>query len=645
MSEATFFNPSEKLPNRAKKSNGKGKIVLGVLIAVVVLLASGAAAAYFLAIQPALTLVSNVNTLKEDVDNIKIAATNRDLIELESLFNKTEQDLKDLRADRDEKIGWIQNYERTKPYYEDSEHFIEAGFHVLDAGREAIILMKPFADAGGFKVEADQEVEETGLADAFATWVGIMPEIAADSDKVLEKLALAGDELSYIDASRYPEEFRGTPVRENIIAAQTGLVQLNDAAPDIKAALTIIPPLLGVNTGEKRYMILFQNDKELRPTGGFWTYVSTFKLNNGLLSSDFTSNGTYNVDFTLDAIDAYYTFPKVPPAYESHLKVERMFARDANISPDLPTSVDQFMVFWDLAIPLNSDFKPVDGVITIDTTVLEELLEITGPVTLNGITYTPDTVTLELEKIASLALREQANRKRILGDLMEQMLINVFESDRNLWPKLVDKGIDLANRKHVQAYLYDEPGQALIEKYNFGGRIIDPVDGDYAFVVSTNLGGGKTNGWFVNKEVEHELSRENGRWVRTTKVKFNYGEKGPEYDPFIQIYQDWVRLYVPLGSELISVEGSQDATNQSGEERNKTYFSGYVAFNQGEPKELTFKYYLPEGIIGEDGKYSLYLQKQSGIDTEQHYVNVNGQTTPVELILDETFETTIAQTQ
>lgn len=642
MAEATFFNSKEnkiafgkvqKSP-RNKKLFGVFGVLFGVFLALALVL-------YFLFAKPALSLLTNVNTLKADVAEIKVAATNRDLVTLEKLFDKTEQDLRDLRVARDENVGWASNIGFTKQYYNDSEHFIEAGLHMLDAGREAIVLMRPFAAAGGFKISEEQEVVQTGLAEAFATWVGIMPEIASGSDIVLQKLALAGDELSKIDAARYPEEFRGFPLRATIFTSQNALGQLNESAPDIKKALTIIPPLLGVETGEKRYMILFQNDKEIRGTGGFWTYVSTFKLDNALLSSDFSSNGTYNVDFALDAIDSYYTFPRVPAAYENHLKVERMFARDANVSPDLPTSVDQFMVFWNLAMPLSSEFKPVDGVFTIDTRVLEEVLEITGPVTLNGVTYSPDTVTLELEKIASLALREQANRKRILGDLMEEMLINVFESDSNLWPKLVDKGIDLAMRKHIQAYVFDTEAQALIDKYNFGGRIVNPVDGDYALVTSTNLGGGKTNGWFVNKQVEHELTEENGRYVRTVRVKFNYGEKDPSYDPFIQIYQDWVRLYVPAGSELISVEGSADPSGtEEVLDRGKTMFHGYITLNQGETKDIVFKYYLPNNLIKDD-KYSLYLQKQSGIDREKHFVIVNGTKTEVELSTDETFTTTL----
>ena len=187
--------------------------------------------------------------------------------------------------------------------------------------------------------------------------------------------------------------------------------------------------------------------------------------------------------------------------------------------------------------------------------------------------------------------------------------------------------------------VFDEPAQVLLDKYNFSGRIVDPVNGDYAFIASTNLGGGKTNTWFVNKEVEHELSNENGRWVRTVKIKFNYNEKDSAYDPFIQIYQDWVRLYVPLGSELISAEGSTDEVGQ-GEERNKTYFHGYMTLNQGETKEMVFKYYLPDNIIT-DGKYQLYLQKQSGIDSEKHYVTVNGARKEVILSVDEMLDFTL----
>ena len=118
-----------------------------------------------------------------------------------------------------------------------------------------------------------------------------------------------------------------------------------------------------------------------------------------------------------------------PVQYAKYLEVERWYARDTNSSPDLPTSIDQFMFYYDLGQKISpAELKPVAGIVTIDTQVIRELLDVTGPVTVNGITYNSENIVLELERLASLNVQEQINRKGVLGDLMEAMLINVFDS-------------------------------------------------------------------------------------------------------------------------------------------------------------------------------------------------------------------------
>lgn len=625
---STKINKPGSTKSRLKKL-GVGGLVLLVLGGLVALLL------FVFVVNPAISLASNVTKLEKDAKELQEAMANRDLVAFSKNLDDTEKDLQALKKARDEKFKWAANFKPTAAYYADSDHFINAGFYAVQSGREFVIVVEPFADALGFRISEEQEVVELSLAEAFSAWVAAMPIVAKDSDAIISELSKVGQELSYIDANRYPENLKGTPVRQIIIQSQETLTQLNDYAPDIKQALTLMPSLLGVGEGEKRYMILFQNDKELRATGGFWTYFATFRIDNALLTSDFTSYNSYYLDDVLQVIDPYTTFPVVPAAYNNHLKVERMFARDANVSPDLPTSVDQFMYFWNLAQPLSpGEFKTVDGVIVINTTVLEELMEITGPVTVNGVTYTKDTVVLELEKLASLTLREQVNRKKVLGDLMQAMLINVFESESNLWPTLVDKGFDFVKRKHVAAVLFNPDAQALMEKHNFSGRIVDPIEGDYAFVVQTNLGGDKTN-WFVDKVVTHTLAKEDTKWVRTVNVKYTYKEPGPEFAPFVKRFRDWVRVYTPLGSELIEVTGSEDVSGK-GEERNKTYFHGFITLGPGETKELTFKYYLPSGVI-KNGEYNLYIQKQLSIDSEVHHVVVNGESQELELKWDKEY--------
>ena len=615
---------------------------LGVGSGIIFILLGAAALLLFLfIIKPSYALISGVNELKSDVNALKESVKNRDLVSLNESLNKTEKDLNSLRKSRESNFGWAKSFPLTKSYYSDSEHFINAGLHGVKAGRELSKTIEPFADAVGLRVSKEEKVvEQEGLMEAFQSWISVMPAVADNLDGVILELGEVGKELSYVDASKYPKEIKDVEIRLTIETSQKTLTKLNEYAPDIKKALTLIPSLLGVGTGEKRYAIIMQNNAEIRATGGFWTNYATFKLNNGLLSSDFSSKDMYSIDFILQPLDAIIDFPDVPPAYGKYLKVERMFARDANVSPDYPTAIQRFLYYYNLASRQAPwEVKQVDGFFAIDTNVIKELLQVTGPVTVNGVTYTSDNVVLELEKIASLSLQEQSGRKKVLGDLMEGMLQNVFKSDKNLWSKLIDKGIDLLGRKHVIAYLFDKDGQALLEKYNFAGSIVDPVAGDFSYVVSTNLGGDKTN-LFVTKVVSHNFAKENGVLVDTVKLKYTYNKASEEYAPLIKVYRDWIRVYAPADSKLISLSGSEDTSLPGGDERGKTYFSGFITLAPYETKEVTFKYSIP-GTSIKDNIYNLYIEKQPGIDTEKHTVTVNGKTQEFELKKDKKVSITL----
>lgn len=626
MIKTDFWKPNEnvkfQLPLMRDNKIFKGLGVLSVALLIIIFIIGGVF--YFIVVKPAYSVISSVNVLKQDVSLLKDSVVGRDLVLFEKTLDKTEKDLKNLRTRREENFAWVKNFGPLKGYYGDSEHFITAGLFGVEAGREMSVLVTPFADAAGLKVKEGQKIVETGLAEAVSTWISVMPQVANDLDKVIVKLDSVGEELSKVDANRYPKSFRGIAIRDTIESAQRNLSSLSENAPDIKTALNIIPGVLGVDTGMKRYMIIMQNNKEQRPTGGFMTNYATFKIRNALLDSDFTSKDMYSIDNTLDIIDKTYDFPDPPAAYAKYLKVERLYARDANYYPDFPMSMEKFLSLYNLAGRISPiDIKPVDGIFAIDTDVISEMLDVTGPVTVNGLTYDSKNVVIELEKLASLALREQVGRKKVLGNLMGAMLQNVFESEKNLWPKLIDKSVELILRKHILIYLLDPQAQALIEKYNFAGRVTDPVEGDYDYFVSTNLGGDKTSG-FIKKDYEHVLTKEGDKWVKTVKVKYTYVQPSDEWSPFVTTYRDWFRLYVPAGAQLISVEGSEDGSStEQFVERNKTYFTGYLTLTPSNTKEVVIKYYLPETVkIGD--VYNLLIQKQSGNNEETHVITVNG---------------------
>lgn len=625
------INLNMKKNNISKNDSSNSKVKSLILKSLVIFLGtllSFTVIVYFVIVRPVLSLTQSVNSLQDDINKVTNSLiTDRDLVAYDANLRMLEINLNELRSERDSKIGHLKAFPVIKDYYSDTDHFINTALKLVEGGKEIRPIVEPFADALGMKVSEDQEVKKIGFADAVASWITVMPKVAEKLDPVILKLEEAGIELNKVNADKYNINILGLYKRDYsdaIRLAQNTLIQSRTYGPDMKEALLIFPGILGVGTGEKRYMIIMQNDAEIRATGGFWTNFATFKVQNALLTSDFTSKDMYSIDITLDAIDKYYTFPTAPEAYKKFLKVERMYARDANISPDFPTAIDRFKLFYNLAARVTpEEYKPIDGYIGINTEVVKEFIEITGPVNVNGMTFDEDNVVLELEKIASLNLAQQVGRKKVLGDLMEAMLKNVFESETFLWSKLIEKGVDLMNRKHIVIYLNDANAQRLVEEYKYGGRIVDPVTGDYSFVVSTNLGGDKTN-MFVTREISHSLSKENNRWVRTTKVKYAYPRPSAEYNDFVKRYQDWFRFYVPEGSEFISMTGNEDQVVYQDKERGKVYFGGFMTLVPEETKEIEVKYYLPDGLI-KDGNYSLYIQKQSGQSPEKYEFTINGQ--------------------
>ncbi|OGC50259.1 hypothetical protein A2716_03555 [candidate division WWE3 bacterium RIFCSPHIGHO2_01_FULL_40_23] len=629
-----LFGMSEEASQRFyKKLSIYGGAFLAVAAVIGIIL-------FIFVIKPSYAVIAQVNKIKEDKALLEKEFKLQDVEKIKEALNQLRVDILDLRKVRDGNFPWAKSFAPTKDYFSDSEHFINAGVYAIDAISEFVVVAEPFADAAGFKLKKESEIIDpnagSGLADAFALWVKVMPEVAEKMDGVIEKADKVGEELLQVDAKRYPENFKGVPIRSNIEASQQYLAKASEFGPDIKAALTIVPPLLGVGQ-EKRYAIIMQNNAELRATGGFWTNFATFRVRDGKLNSDFTSNDMYSIDDYIALTDTPYTqpWPAPLPPYREYLKVEHTWGRDANYYPDYPTSVDYWMKFYrQAAWAGHPSAKPLNGVFAIDTNVVSELLKVTGPVTLNGFTYDSNNVTLELEKLASLSLREQAGRKKVLGDLMEEMLLNMYKADKNLWPKFTEAAVKLATEKHILVYVFDDPkASELLEKYNFSGRIVNYDKGDYSYVVSTNLGGDKTN-IFVTKEVSHKIYQDGGKWMHDVVINYKYGQPMPGYEPLVKVYRDWVRVYAPAGSSLVSTEGSDGSTEaDKGEERGKVYFAGHITLPPNESKTITFKYEIPSSLL-KDKLYYLYLQKQPGTNNDKHIVTLNGKSQTVELLTD-----------
>jgi len=126
--------------------------------------------------------------------------------------------------------------------------------------------------------------------------------------------------------------------------------------------LKMIPEIAGFN-GEKTYLLLFQNNLELRPSGGYIGNFGIIKVENG--------NPTVFELHDTNIFDGFGTIKTEPPRpLYDHLKIDNWQMRDGNWSPDFKISAEQVEYFY----RLQGGHENFDGIIAINATPIEPIV-------------------------------------------------------------------------------------------------------------------------------------------------------------------------------------------------------------------------------------------------------------------------------
>ena len=564
---------------------------------------------------------ATLNALKKQ--NIELASTELD---------KTKQDLSETQKNLNA-LSYLKFIPLASGYYNDAQHLVNAGFDGLGAARVLIDSVKPYADILGLKGQgsfvggtAEQRIE---------TAVKTMDKVTPHIDDIAKYLEDAKSEIDEVDPNHYPVFLGLGEIQKSLASLKKTTDQGTTFIKEAKPLIKVLPRLLGQPT-EKKYLILFQNDKEIRPTGGFITAYSIFRIDKGVIHVD-KSDNIYNLDATIS------NKPKAPPPIRKYLpKVPVFNLRDTNLSPDFIESMKTFNSLYDKA----RGKVEVDGIIALDTSVLVSTIKILDDkVDAAGITFTSKTdkrcncpqVIYELERSIStplsLDLRVsdleaiQARRKDIIGDLLYAILTKSLKSSPKLyWGPLFQNLLTQVSKKHVLFNLYDTSAQQGIHAVNADGKI-RPFTGDYLHINEANFGGQKAN-LYVSKTVTQDYKIQGDSILKT--VTINYKNPYPASDCNLErgglclnaVYRNWFRIYTPQGSKLIASKGSE-VKMTSYEELGKTIFEGFLTVRPEGTAVLTISYEIPKDFTN-DSILPLLIQKQPGMGDEEYSIKVNG---------------------
>lgn len=370
---------------------------------------------------------------------------------------------------------------------------------------------------------------------------------------------------------------------------------------DYETLLTLAEKTLNTNGEVKTYLVLFQNNMELRPGGGFIGSFGVLKIRDGQLV-DLQVHDVVNTDFRVEHN------VQAPYPMEETLGVETWSFRDSNFSPHWPENVDNALRFYKIF----GGTEEFDGVIGITTHVLESILTITGPVEVPGFpgTYDAENGVYNLERQVEIEFVNQGIERGARKNVMKDLAFIILEKAKAL-PlsqkyELFKIILDDLHAKDIQISFVDPAMQATVERANWDGKMDADWQKDYFQVVDSNMNSFKSD-HFIHRSYLYELDAT----VAPAKARLTvtYVHTAKEKDWLVKDYQTYLRVYLPKDAYVTSVSEHVDEPRY-GEYLGKKWVGVLQQIPLGTTKSVTFEYTLPvERVAG----YDLLIERQPGI--------------------------------
>lgn len=505
----------------------------------------------------------------------------------------------------------------------------------LKSAKKLIEAGKLTADAGQAMSQAIEELARTG---AIFNPAGSSASIGSISKNLRQALTLsqknikeARELLEDVDAGSLPEDKKAS------------FEEFNSKLPEFEKMITdavdyskFLEDFIGT-TGTKKYLLLFQNPAELRPTGGFPGSYGIVVFKDGRLQ-DFRVDDVYNLDGQLKEL-------YVPPLQLQHI-TPNWGMRDANWFVDFPVSARKMSEFYK-----KGSGQDVDGVITFSPTIVSNILKVIGPIEMEkyGVTLNSENFSRAIqEEVEYKAERDQP--KKILVDLAPLMLEKIYSADSDKWMEIFNILVSSVDGKDILMYFRDLKLQDFSVMKGFSGQV-NQIGGDYLMVALTNVKGSKTdavidselkvNSIFEGDDVRHRLvltrthnggemkfgffNKQSPTYVRVLVPEdANFlgisGNSKPNFQPLL----DYPKTDFKHDEDLVRFEEKSNYDNETGmttyEEAGKKEYGFWMLLNPGETKAIELEYRVSGKAAGKE--YEFYMQRQPGLEFKKFTLNL-----------------------
>jgi hypothetical protein len=407
--------------------------------------------------------------------------------------------------------------------------------------------------------------------------------------------------------------------------------ELRDSIEDIEALNSLAlqaPELLNTALGideTQTYLILSQNNDELRPSGGYIGTWGWIRVRRGQVT-DYAYFPT-----TEDT-------PSPPPAsMAGEVNVPEWWiqfdqpvyaAWDGSWHTDFPATAELAAWYYNNG---DNPLVPVDGVIAVDITAIEFLVDALGEV------YVPEyDTTVATDNFRETVYQIRADRdvpqdhKLFLTALFSQVIGQWQQSESGTRSQINRALLRALDEKHLMIYSMDNLVQDALVDLDWAGSQNRAASDDYLMVADANLGN-KSSSSVIRQVTYDAVIAADGSSENRISVLYDFPATAAQNDPAVQPehygnqldYSTILQVLVPAASQLTGNNLAGGATSIPGE--SFTIFTGRVTVLFDGRNRVEFEYSQSDTVeeLGDFNRYTLQLEEQPGAHGDITTVSVS----------------------
>ena len=575
---ADLVNPIRVIIKKAFEKKPKPSSFLKTLA----ILASVAIATYFL-IYPLIGTAIGLTIVNSSAKTLSNSFTNLEDNSSQVAIQRIEKNI-DRISDNIGTLYWIFYITGQKDFYNNISQLILGTQYTIDGAQELLNATYPLAQyIKNFEPAVTFQSATATSTREYREYLELMEDNKYKLDEASYKISLASEIINQLNTNSFPKF-----LQDKVLEIKELITKVQGGTQTFKEAIRFLPDVLGVD-GRKRYLILFQNESELRSTGGWLTSYGIIGIEGGQIRELFVDD-IYNADGTLRVQGKRYSPPE---SMQNALSVKDWLFSLVNWSPDLSETREASQQFVS-ALGKGND---VDGIITVDITFFQKLLNKWGGIEVPG---EDELITGENlhEKVFQMH-REftpgSTQKTTFLADLANEIIKKLLSMDIGQIADMSDILQSSLDEKHLQIAFKNNEAFNFFNNRNWAGSL-DSKYNDAPIVIDWNWGGNKAN-QYLNKNLALSINIKDENTIDLTYTATVENTSNENVYPQGD-YINYQRIYIPAEAQILKISGMEDNKYAVYRESGYKVLGGWFNVPSKEIKSLEVSYRLERDSIG-----------------------------------------------